>query len=143
MFRCCSLRSSLPRHLPLSPKVCSIHLCLFFCLAYRVILTIFLNSIYMCQYTVLVQFVRKALLLFLILLCSYFQHLYFYLLFIHFNFLLSTENQEANNSKLSIGYHLVVDQQIYRHISIKSYTFSKHAFYSIIITVSNDINRLN
>ena len=30
------------------PKVCSIHLCLFFCFAYRVIVTIFLNSIYMC-----------------------------------------------------------------------------------------------
>ena len=34
--------------LPLSPKGCSIHLCLFCCLAYRVIVTIFLNSIYMC-----------------------------------------------------------------------------------------------
>ena len=31
-----------------SPKVCSVHLCLFFCFAYRVIVTIFLNSIYMC-----------------------------------------------------------------------------------------------
>ena len=31
-----------------SPKNCSIHLCLFCCLAYRVIITIFLNSIYMC-----------------------------------------------------------------------------------------------
>ena len=41
MFRCCSLRSSHPRLLPWSPKVCSIHLCLFFCLAYRVIVTIF------------------------------------------------------------------------------------------------------
>ena len=30
-----------------SPKDCSIHLCLFCCLAYRVIITIFLNSIYM------------------------------------------------------------------------------------------------
>ena len=30
-----------------SPKVCSVHLCLFFCFAYRVIITIFLNSIYM------------------------------------------------------------------------------------------------
>ena len=36
-----------------SPKVCSVHLCLFFCFAYRVIITIFLNSIYMCQYTVM------------------------------------------------------------------------------------------
>ena len=31
-----------------SPKVCSVHLCLFFCFAYKVIITIFLNSIYMC-----------------------------------------------------------------------------------------------
>ena len=42
----------LPRHpplpLPQSPKDCSIHLCLFCCLAYRVVITIFLNSIYMC-----------------------------------------------------------------------------------------------
>ena len=33
---------------PQSPKYCSVHLCLFCCLAYRVIITIFLNSIYMC-----------------------------------------------------------------------------------------------
>ena len=33
--------------LPQSPKDCSIHLCLFCSLAYRVIVTIFLNSIYM------------------------------------------------------------------------------------------------
>ena len=45
MFQCCSLRSSHPRLLPQSPKVCSVHLCLFFYLAYRVIVTIFLNSI--------------------------------------------------------------------------------------------------
>ena len=32
---------------PQSPKDCSIHLCLFCCLAYMVIVTIFLNSIYM------------------------------------------------------------------------------------------------
>ena len=31
-----------------SPKDCSIHLCLFCCLIYRVIVTIFLNSIYIC-----------------------------------------------------------------------------------------------
>ena len=39
----------LPNHppRPQSPKDCSIHLCLFCCLAYRVIVTIFLNSIYM------------------------------------------------------------------------------------------------
>ena len=39
--------TSHPRLLPQSPKVCSIHLCLFFYFAYRVIITIFLNSIYM------------------------------------------------------------------------------------------------
>ena len=46
MFQCHSPKSSHP--LPHSPKVRSIHLCLFCCLAYRVIITIFLNSIYMC-----------------------------------------------------------------------------------------------
>ena len=51
-----SPKSSHPLPLPQSPKVCSLHLCLFCCLAYRVIITIFLNSIYMCQYTVLVFF---------------------------------------------------------------------------------------
>ena len=35
-----------PRLLPQSSKVCSLHLCLFCYLAYRVIITIFLNSIY-------------------------------------------------------------------------------------------------
>ena len=54
MFRCCSLKTSHPHLLPQSPKVCSVHLCLFFCFAYKVIVTIFLNSIYMCWYTVLV-----------------------------------------------------------------------------------------
>ena len=38
----------LPLPLPQSPKDCSIHLCLFWGLAYRVVITIFLNSIYMC-----------------------------------------------------------------------------------------------
>ena len=47
MFQCHSPISSHPRPLPQSPKDCSIHLCLFCCLAYRVIVTIFLNSIYM------------------------------------------------------------------------------------------------
>ena len=36
MFQCCSLKSSHPRLLPQSPKVCSLYLCLFCCLAYRV-----------------------------------------------------------------------------------------------------------
>ena len=48
MFRCHSPKSSHPLPLPQSPKVRSIYLCLFCCLAYRVIITIFLNSIYMC-----------------------------------------------------------------------------------------------
>ena len=48
MFQCHSLKSSHPLPLPQSLKVCSIHLCLFCCLAYRVIITIFLNSLYMC-----------------------------------------------------------------------------------------------
>ena len=56
MFQCHSPKSSHPLLLPQSPKVRSIHLCLFCCLAYRVIITIFLNSVYICQYTVLVFF---------------------------------------------------------------------------------------
>ena len=48
MFQCYSPKSSHPCPLPRSPKDCSIHLCLFCCLAYRVIIIIFLNSIYMC-----------------------------------------------------------------------------------------------
>ena len=47
MFQCHSPKSSHPCPLPQSSKDCSIHLCLFCCLAYRVIITIFLNSIYM------------------------------------------------------------------------------------------------
>ena len=48
MFQCHSPKSSHPLPLPQSPKVRSTHLCLFCCLAYRVIIAIFLNSIYMC-----------------------------------------------------------------------------------------------
>ena len=47
MFQHYSLKSSHPRLLPQSPTPCSLHLCLFCCLAYRVIATIFLNCIYM------------------------------------------------------------------------------------------------
>ena len=47
MFQSYTLKSSHPRLLLQSPKDCSIHLCLFRCLAYRVMVTIFLNSIYM------------------------------------------------------------------------------------------------
>ena len=56
MFQCHSPKSSHPLPLPQSPKDCSINLCLICCLTYRVIVTIFLNSIYMRQYTVLVFF---------------------------------------------------------------------------------------
>ena len=48
MFQCHSPKSSHSLPLPLSPKVRYTHLCLFCCLAYRVIIAIFLNSIYMC-----------------------------------------------------------------------------------------------
>ena len=48
IFQCYSLKLSHPHLLPHSPKVCSLHLCLFCCLAYRIVITIFLNSIYMC-----------------------------------------------------------------------------------------------
>ena len=49
MFQCHSPQSShpLPLPLPQSPKDCSLHLCLFCCLTYRVIVIIFLNSTYM------------------------------------------------------------------------------------------------
>ena len=53
MFQCYSLKSSQPHLLPQSPEDYSIHLCLFCCLTHRVIITIFLNSIYMHSYTVL------------------------------------------------------------------------------------------
>ena len=43
LFQCFSLRTSHPRLLPQSPKVCSVHLCLLFCFAYRIIVTIFFS----------------------------------------------------------------------------------------------------
>ena len=46
MFQCHSPISSLPCPLPQRPKDSSIHLCVFCCLAYRVIVSIFLNSLY-------------------------------------------------------------------------------------------------
>ena len=48
MFQCYSLKSSHPCLLPWSPKACSLHLHLFCCLAYRFIVIVFLNSIYIC-----------------------------------------------------------------------------------------------
>ena len=41
MFQCHSPKSSHPLPLPQSPKDCSIHLCLFCCLAYRVLFLLF------------------------------------------------------------------------------------------------------
>ena len=61
MFQRYSLRSSHLHLFPQSPKVCSLHLCLFYCVVYRVIITIFLSSIYMFQYTVLVFFFLTSL----------------------------------------------------------------------------------
>ena len=46
MYQCYSLKSSHPCFLPQSPKVCSLHLYILCYLACRVIVTIFLNSIY-------------------------------------------------------------------------------------------------
>ena len=47
MFQCHSPKSYHPLPLPQSTKDWSIHPCLFSCLVYKVIVTIFLNSIYM------------------------------------------------------------------------------------------------
>ena len=47
MFQSYCVKSSHPCLLPHSPKVCSLHLCFFCYLAYRVVVTVFLNSIYM------------------------------------------------------------------------------------------------
>ena len=47
MLQCYSLKSSYPRLLPQSPKVCSLHLCLFCYPACQIITTKFLNS-YIC-----------------------------------------------------------------------------------------------
>ena len=51
MFQCHSPKSSYPRPLPQSPKDCSIHLCLFCCLAYRVIITIFLLLLLLSRFS--------------------------------------------------------------------------------------------
>ena len=47
MFQCYSLKSSHPCILLMSPKVCSLQLCLLCCSVCSIIGTIFLNSIYM------------------------------------------------------------------------------------------------
>ena len=57
LFQCYSLKSSHPHLLPLSPKVCSLRLVLFCCLAYRVVVTISLNSIYLYLYALIYSIV--------------------------------------------------------------------------------------
>ena len=53
MFQYYSLRSSHPRLLPQSPKVCSVHLCLFFCFACRVIVNhLFKFHVYVLVYCI-------------------------------------------------------------------------------------------
>ena len=47
VFQCYSLKSSHPHLLPQSPKVCSLRLFLFCSLVYRIVVTVFPNSIYM------------------------------------------------------------------------------------------------
>ena len=54
MFQCYSLKSSHPLLLLLSPKVCSLHLCLLCCSVCRRVGTIFLDSICIHYYTVFV-----------------------------------------------------------------------------------------
>ena len=46
MFQCFPLKSFHPCLLPLSPKACSLHLCLPCCPAFRILSTVFLNSMY-------------------------------------------------------------------------------------------------
>ena len=52
MFQCYSLKSSYPHLLSHNPKHSSLYLCLFCCLTYRVIITIFLKSIYVLIYCI-------------------------------------------------------------------------------------------
>ena len=49
LFQCGSLWTSHPRLLPQSPRVCSVHLCLFFCFAYRVIILMEGNNMCICS----------------------------------------------------------------------------------------------
>ena len=76
MFWCCSLRSSHPCLLPWSPKVCSIHMCLFFCLAYRVIITIFLSQKDKHQYSILMHIYGCVFHMFLLLSLPFFSQLF-------------------------------------------------------------------
>ena len=48
MFQCSSLKSSHSCLLPQSAKIIFLCLCFFCCFAYRIVVNVFLNSIYMC-----------------------------------------------------------------------------------------------
>ena len=52
MFQCFSLKSSHPHLLPQNPKLCSLYLCLFCYLAYRVIVTVSKFHIYVLIYCI-------------------------------------------------------------------------------------------
>ena len=52
IFQCYSLILSQAPLLPHSPKVSSLHLCLFCCLAYRVLITVFFLNIPNVQFTI-------------------------------------------------------------------------------------------
>ena len=51
MFQCHSLKTSHPLPLPQSPKDCSIHLCLFCCLAYRIMLLSYICLLWLSPYS--------------------------------------------------------------------------------------------
>ena len=54
MCKCYSLKSSHSLHLPLDPKVCYLYMCLLWCLAHRIIITFFLDSIYIHYYVIVI-----------------------------------------------------------------------------------------
>ena len=68
IFQCHSPKSSHPLPLPQRPKDCSIHLCLFCCLAYRVIITIFLTEVMHKPSVLFISFIM--LYLFIMPLCD-------------------------------------------------------------------------
>ena len=75
MFQCYSLKSSHPRLLPQCPTVCSLHLGHFCCLTSKVIVTIFLNSTYICVCVNILYWCFSFWLTFLYIIGSSFIHL--------------------------------------------------------------------
>ena len=109
MFQCHSPKSTHPRPLLQSSKVCSIHLCLFCYLAYRVIVTIFLNPIYMRQYTVLVFFV-----------------LVYFTLYNRLQFHTPHQN-----------FSILSNESLGITLSLITHSFNKHITYNLIIPLGN------